>query len=70
MEEILKKYNDKDGPRDVSKCKQKVEKSLSCFSKVSEPDKDFITEVELLTNYRYEIFHVVKVSVVLIVDIR
>jgi len=57
----VKKYNDRDSPRDVSKCKQKVEKSLSCFSKVAEPDKDFVTEVELLPNYREEIFAIKKV---------
>lgn len=63
MEEILRKYNDREGPRDVSKCKQKVEKSLSCFAKVAEPDKDFVTEVELLSHYREEIFYVRKVCV-------
>lgn len=63
MEEILRKYNDGDGPRDLSKCKQKVEKSLSCFTKVTEPDKDFITEVELLPHYKEEIFHVMKVFI-------
>ncbi|XP_066934693.1 uncharacterized protein [Clytia hemisphaerica] len=60
LDEIVKKYNDVQGPRDVSKCKQKVEKSLNCFSKVAEPDKDFVTEVELLSHYREEIFHIKK----------
>lgn len=64
MEEILKKYSDRGTPRDVSKCKQKVEKSLSCFSKVAEPDKDFVTEVELLSHFREEIFHVKKVNII------
>ncbi|XP_057316891.1 uncharacterized protein LOC130657921 isoform X1 [Hydractinia symbiolongicarpus] len=56
MDEILRKHSDKEIPRDISKCKQKVEKSLRCFEKVQEPDRDFTTEVELLRHFREETY--------------
>lgn len=64
IDEILKKYYDKDGPRDMARCRQKVEKSLNCFAKVTEPDKDFMTEIELLSNFKVEIFHLNKVCII------
>ena len=63
IDDILKKYYDRDGPRDVARCKQKVEKSLSMFAKVASPDKDFMTEIETeINNFQEEMFHLTKVS--------
>lgn len=48
----------------MARCRQKVEKSLNCFAKVTEPDKDFMTEIELLSNFKVEIFHLNKVCII------
>ena len=58
MDDILRKYQGKD----IAKSKEKVENSLPLFAKVGEPDQDFLTEIELLRNYREESFPLLKVN--------
>ena len=58
MDDILRKYQGKD----IAKSKEKVENSLPLFDKVGEPDQDFLTEIELLRNYREESFPLLKVN--------
>lgn len=65
MEEILKNNPEKDNAsRDLSKCKNMVDKSLSLFGKISDPDHDFLTEIEYLDDFKTEVFHLLKVRII------
>ena len=58
----MRKYPNRGVDRDISKCKQKIERSLEGFKNVSDPGNDFIIEIEHLEHYREEIFCMMKVD--------
>ena len=69
IDDLLRKYH-KESPKEISKSKKKIENSLVRFADVKDIEKDFITEVKLLKDYKEEVYHVHKVGFGLTVKIR